>query len=254
MASGICLAAPASGQTVRGLLLEASTERPIELGTVALVTEGGDTVAAALSDESGLYSLTAPEAGTYTVLASALGYVSRGRGPIPLEDDQVRIVQVALTPAPVPIEGVSVETTPIVITDDALLANGFYERMMQTRGQFLTPEAVTNSPARYTPQLLRGLDHEHPQYGASGWRTWVRVWSPFGQGTCVPRVYVDGSWVNETGRERYAEGLGLEDVVPRDEVKAVELYWGHQAPLGYRARDSYDDASADCGVVLIWTK
>jgi hypothetical protein len=243
-----------SAQTLRGILLENVTYRPIELGTVVLVRETGDTVAASLTDAEGFFSLTAPEPGTYNVIATSLGYTGRGRGPFELDEGEVQVVEVTLDPAPVPIEGVGVETTPIIITDDELLANGFYERLMEGRGQFLTPQDIARSEARYTPHLFRDLKYVHPQYGAGGWQTWVRVWSPLGRGTCVPRVYVDDVWVNRAGWEQYLPGQGLDDVIDRDDIKAAELYWGHQAPLRYRARDSHEDASADCGVVLLWTK
>ena len=243
-----------SAQTLRGILLEDVSYRPIELGTVVLTREAGDTVALALSDEEGFFSLTAPESGTYNVIATALGYMGRGRGPFELDEGDVQVVEVTLDPAPVPIDGVGVETTPIIITDDELLANGFYDRMVEGRGQFLTPQDVAASAARYTPQLFRELKYVHPQYGSGGWQTWVRHWSPLGRGTCAPRVYVDDVWVNQEGWEQYIPGQGLDDVVDRDDIKAAELYWGHQAPLRYRARDRYEDASADCGVVLLWTK
>ena len=246
-------ASSASAQTIRGLLLESATERPIDLGEVVMLRVNGDTVAAALSDENGLFSLTAPEAGNYRVVAIAFGYLGRGAGPFELDDDALRVVHLTLIPAPVPIEGIDVETAPIVITDDALLANGFYERMMEGRGQFLTPLDIEKSEARFTPHLFRGLKYVRPQYGAAPWQTWVRLWSPFGRGTCLPRVFVDDVWMNKTRFELYAEGLGLEDVVPQESIKAVELYWGLQAPLRYGAPDGPDNPGM-CGVILIWTK
>jgi hypothetical protein len=239
-------ASAVSGQALRGLLLENLTDRPIDLGTVVLLGETGDTVSAALTDENGFFSLTAPEPGTYSVLARALGYTGRGRGPFELEEGELQVVQLTLDPAPVPIEGVGVRTTPIVITDDQLLANGFYDRMMEGRGQFLTPEDVARSDVRYTPQVLRGLDHVRAQYGASGWKTWPRLWSPYGGMWCEPRVYVDDDWVNRPGFK--LSNYGLDDFVSMGELKAVELYWGHQAPPRYR----WDGPG--CGAVVIWTK
>jgi len=45
----LVFAAPTSAQTVRGLVLEAYTNRPIELATVSLVTESGDRLTATLT-------------------------------------------------------------------------------------------------------------------------------------------------------------------------------------------------------------
>lgn len=112
----------APAQTIQGILLERETQALIESGTVVMLRENGDTVALALSDENGLFSLTGPEEGSYRIVARALGYTPGGAGPFELEEDALRVVQLALVPAPIPIEGIDVETTPIVITDDLLLA------------------------------------------------------------------------------------------------------------------------------------
>lgn len=242
----------ASAQTIQGLILESGTSRPINLGEVWMLRESGDTVAAALSDENGFFTLTAPRSGSYLVVARALGYLGRGVGPLELEDDGLMVVELLLELAPVPIEGVDVETTPLVITDDALLANGFYQRMMEGRGQFLTPEDIERSRARYTPQLFRGLDHVRPQYGAVPWRTWVQLWDPIGPGSCGPRVFVDNVWVNKPKFELFLPGWGLTDVVPRNTIRAVELYWGFQAPARYRKPSGF--GRSECGVILIWTR
>ena len=243
----------ASAQTIRGILQERETYRLIDLGTVYMLDEDGDTVAAALSNEDGFFFLAAPEPGSYRVVGHALGYIAGGAGPFELGEDVVRVVQLPLLPAPIPVEGIDVETTRIVISDDLLLANGFYDRMMAGTGQFLTPEDIEQSNARYTPHLFRALKYIRPQYGASGWRIWPDVWSPIGGGSCKPRVWIDGVWVNRAGHEQYEPGsIGLEDMVARDDVRAAELYWGLQAPLRYGAPDGND--SGLCGVILIWTK
>jgi hypothetical protein len=247
-------AAPASAQTLRGILLERDTYDLIELGTVYMIDGGGDTIAAALSDEEGFFHLRAPEPGSYRVIGHALGYLPGGAGPFELEEDALRVVQLPLVPAPIPVEGLDVEAASrVVISDDELLANGFYERMLEGRGQFLTPEDIANSDARYTPMLLRGMEYVRPQYGAAGWQIWPLLWSPYGKGSsCTPRVWVDGVWVNRGGYEQYPEGLGLEDVVPKSSIKAVELYWGMKAPLRYSA--PVEPMELPCGAILVWTK
>ncbi len=166
--AAICVfASPAAGQTIRGLLVEIGTARTVQLGTVVMARQNGDTVAVALSNEDGFFSLTAPEGGTYSIFARAPGYALSGRGPYELEVDELMVVEVPMTLAPIPIEGVEVRTTPLVITDDALVANGFYDRMREGRGQFLTPYDLANSKARYTPLLFRELDHPPGPIGAA---------------------------------------------------------------------------------------
>ena len=253
LSSATIVPQPLSGQILRGVLLESGTDRPIDLGEMTLVSEDGDTVAAALTDEEGYFSLEAPGPGAYLIVGVALGYLGRSEGPFELEEGDLQVVQVVLTPAPIAIQGVDVPARPIIVSDDILIANGFYERMLEGRGQFLTPELIEDSDARFTPMLFRALKHVRPQYGASPWRTWVQLWSPAGPGTCRPRVFVDNVWIDKPGFEQFGEGLGLADVVPKDEIRAIELYWGHQAPLRYSAPDGLADQET-CGVILIWTR
>lgn len=244
----------ASAQTIRGLVLERGTDGPIYLAEVVMLNEVGDTVAMALTDEQGLYTVTAPEAGSYRVVGRALGHLGRGEGPFELREGGYTIVPLALDFAPIPVEGVDVETTRITITDDALITNGFYERMVQGRGQFLTPEMIEASDARYTPGLFEELDYVIPQWSAAPWQRWVGLWNPMGRGvSCSPRVYVDDVWVNKPGFEQYNEGMGLDDIVARKDVKAAEVYWGFQTPLRYSAGDGFAGPGL-CGSVLIWTK
>lgn len=250
-------AAPASAQTVRGILLERDTYELIDFGTVYLLDEDGDTIAAALTDEEGLFRLHAAGPGSYRVIGHAFGYLLGGAGPFELEEDALRVVELSLVPAPIAVEGLDVEVeSRLVISDDELLANGFYERMLEGRGQFLTPEDLENSDARYTPMLLRGMEYVRPQYGAAGWQIWPSLWNPYGSGrdgsSCTPHVWVDDVWVNREGYEQYPEGLGLEDVVPKSSIKALELYWGMQAPLRYSA--AVEPMELPCGALLIWTK
>jgi hypothetical protein len=253
LASAAVTPCQSQAQVLRGLLLETGTDRPIDLGEMALVSEEGDTVAAALTDADGYFSLEAPEPGTYRVIGTALGYLGRAEGPFELAEGDLQVVQVVLSPAPIPIEGVDVASSPIIVSDDVLVANGFYERLLQGRGQFLTPELIEASGARLTPLLFRELKHVRPQYGASPWKTWVQLWSPAGPGACRPRVFVDDVWIDKPGFQQYAAGLGLADVVPKDEIRAIELYWGHQAPIRYSAPDGLAGQET-CGVILIWTR
>ena len=53
-----------SGQIVQGLVVELGTDRPIQLATVSLIATTGDTVASALTDENGFYSVMPEDEGT----------------------------------------------------------------------------------------------------------------------------------------------------------------------------------------------
>lgn len=254
MLAGLCLlSAPVSSQTVRGLLLEEFTEQAVDLGRVTLLTIDGDSVSAALTDEQGFFSIDAPEAGRYVLLASALGYRTARSERIELEEDQLQVVQLRLSLRPIPVEGVVVQgemEDPVV---PELVANGFYERLRMGRGEFLTPGQIRRHPAVHTPQLFREMvtvevtpDRER---GTGPWndRIMIKPHDP-GRGenrTCAPHLWID----NVLTELMPGEGLG--DAVPKDEIEAIEVY---RAPFGAPLRYLRDfDPERSCGVVAIWT-
>lgn len=253
---GWALAAPpgVEAQTVRGLLLEEFTEIPIELGRISLLTVDGDSVASALADEEGFFSIDAGEPGRYVLLASAFGYRTTRSERIDLEADQLQVIQLRMSLRPIPVEGVVVEGT---MADEAvvpeLVANGFYDRLMKGEGEFLTPAQIRSHPAVHTPQLFREMvtvevtpDRER---GSGPWndRIMIKPLNPQrGDGrTCAPRL-----WIDDVLTE-LMPGEGLGDAIPKEEIEAIEVY---RAPFGAPLRylGNFDPERA-CGVVLIWT-
>ncbi len=246
-----CAAAPVSGQTVRGLVLDAATDRPVALATVSLMSTSGDRVSSMLTNEDGFFTLDADDDGRFILRAVALGYRLRRVGPFDLETDGVSVLELRLEPAPVGLEGFVVEGAGPAPIGNNLTRNGFWERLEEGRGQFLTPGDVARSDALFTPHLLRGLDHVIPQYGDQPWMTWVNLRRATGDesGPCEPKVFVDGMWMNRPGFG-IRESAGLDEVIPLELVYAVEVYWGpFQAPLRYQG-PLHDN---DCGVILFWT-
>jgi Carboxypeptidase regulatory-like domain len=243
-------AAPASAQTVRGLVLEEVTFRPIELATVSLVSESGERLSSTLTTEEGFFSLEADGEGLFLVRVVALGYRLARVGPFDLQDDGLRVIEVTMQPQPVSLEGLTVEgEIATVPTGNWLAENGFWERYEEGRGQFLAPGDIAASDAMFTPHLFRELDHVVPDYGASPWTTWVTFRAASVRGNCAPRVYVDNQWMNRPFG--LGTGFGLDEIVPIEMVYAVEVFWGpFQAPLKYQGT-TIDNS---CGVILIWTR
>jgi len=240
---------PATAQTVRGVVTDEVTGAPIPLATVSLVSEGGERVATVLTTEEGFFSLEGDDDGLFLVRAAALGYAPARAGPLRLDDDELRVLEMPMAPSPVGIEGLVVERSRGGGSSNYLADKGFWDRLEEGRGQFLTPGQVLASDAMFTPHLLRGLDYVLPQYGAAPWAIWPSL-GITERHSCSPRVYVDDVWVN---RKNFgiSERLGLDDVVPIDRVLAVEVYYGpFQAPIRYQGT-AYDNS---CGVVLFWTR
>lgn len=236
-------------QTVRGLVTDAATGAAIPLATVTLVSESGARVSSVLSTDEGFYLVTGDGSGRYLVRATAPGYLPGRGGPLLLEAEDALVFEVRLDVAPIDLEGLVVEGERQGSIQGYLNRRGFWDRLEEGRGQFLTPGDVLASDAMFTPHLLRGLDQVIPQYGASPWNMWPLLGVAENRG-CEPRTWVDDVWVNRPDFG-IREGTGLDDIVPIERVLAVEVYYGpFQAPIRYQGT-TYDN---ECGVVLIWTK
>ena len=251
---------PAGGQTLRGLLLEESTEVPIALGRVVMVTLVGDSVNATLTDEQGFFSVDARGAGRYVLVVSALGYRTGRSERVELESDEVRITQMYLSPRPIPVAGVAVTTS---VADDVeipeLAERGFYDRMQAGWGEFLTAEQVRTHGGAYTPQLFREmltvdlvLDRSR---GSGPWSDRVvmkrdsgsrRVSSDgqLGAGMCEPMI-----WIDEV-LTPLMPGENLDDVAPKETIDGIEV---HRAGFGAPVRYFQNNSAPGCGVILIWT-
>lgn len=253
LAALFCLMAPrVSAQTVRGIVTDSTTAQPVAVATVTLISENGERVASALTTDEGFFSLEAGGDGLFLVRATVLGYMPTRMGPVELESDALRVIEVRMRSAPVGIEGLVVEGARQREEGNYLTRKGFWERYERGRGDFLTPGEVLASNAMFTPHLLRGMDHVVTQAGAAPWDVWPMLGVTESRG-CEPRIWVDDVWVNRAGFG-IRETIGLDDLVPVDRITAVEVYYGpFQAPLRYQGTTSTEGGNA-CGVVLIWTR
>lgn len=231
------------GQTIRGVVVESGTRKPVNLASVLIFSAAGDSVAGALTDSTGFFSLPAPEE-DFAIRVRGLGYRTERIGPFFLTSgNAVRVIEVALDPQPLSIEGVSVEARL-----PALDETGFYQRMVEGRGQFLTPSDIAESDAWFTPELFYELDNVRPQYSEAPWARWVSLINATGGGSCEPRIFVDGVWLRPEFRR---PGEGLDDAVPVEDLLAAEVYWGpFQAPMKFQGTTKDNS----CGVVVLWTR
>jgi len=162
---------------------------------------------------------------------------------------QDEFVEIALESRPLPVEGIVVEARADEPRIAALRGTGFYERMEEGRGEYLTPGQVAASKAKWPQQLFWGMrtvrvqqrSHERPGV----WDDVLVLPNRTGRGYCRPSVYVDGRWIRP---EMMGEGESLADVVYKDEILAVEVYqWPFGVPRLYTGKQA-------CGVVLFWTE
>ena len=132
------LPADTHAQSVRGLLVDETTGEPIALGMITLVTETRDSVTATLTTEEGFYFLPAEGPGSYALVVEAFGYWPTIIGPFELGENTDRMFEARVAILPLAIEGVTVEADVYEPRVHHLVSNGFYERMGQGEGEFIS--------------------------------------------------------------------------------------------------------------------
>ncbi len=239
----------AEAQELRGILSDRATYQPINIGEVTVVDARLDTIAQAITDERGYFAFELPESGEYFVIAAALGYQAIRSESIWVGADEVRIVELGLATRPVPVDGLIVEADAGEPQLTELRPTGFYERMAEGRGEYLTPGQITQSKAAYPQQLFWGMKtvrvHQRSPEYPGPWSDVLVIPNRAGAGYCRPSIYVDGRWIRS---ENMAEGASLADVVHKEDILAVEVYqWPFGVPRLYTGQQS-------CGVILFWTE
>lgn len=252
----------AGAQTLRGVVSESPTYAPIDLATVTLTTTGLDTIAQTVTDERGFFAFTAGE-GEFFLFASALGYGPVRSDAVTLASGELKVVELTMSPQPVSLGGLLVETEGAEPVIPGLAGTGFYQRLAEGRGEFILPGEIAASPAKYTQQLfwnqrfvrVHQRSHERP----GPWNDVLRMPNRRGAGYCDPAVFIDGIALPEL-----LPNESIADAVPRGELEAVEIYdasiW---VPPEYANRQAYgfqeparagEPIRPPCGMILFWTR
>jgi hypothetical protein len=225
-------------QTIRGTLKDRETDQPVPFARVVLLTERGDSVAATLTNASGRFSLTSPEAGGFYLKASALAYRETTAGIFDLERGGEMTLEFRIYSVPINLGEILV-TAPGGVRPGALIQNGFYQRMQSGMGRFLTPSDIDKATALRPSELLFNIPRVSlVDDGGRGNR--IVMSAPMGD--CSPPLYVDGVLVS-----RAASDMDLPPVLT---IEAIEVYRGaSEVPLQWGGT-----MAQGCGVIVVWTK
>jgi hypothetical protein len=120
-------------------------------------------------------------------------------------------VAVRMTPSDVTLGTIVVEGKKV---DARLWKTGFYQRAKLGMGTFFTPEQL-----EHRGSTISGLIAEVPSVSID--RDRMNRAAPmgrFGGGWCQMNVFIDGQLA------RWATDVGLDDVLPKSEILAVEVY------------------------------
>ena len=258
------LARPRAGQDERASADSGASARTVMLAGVVRDTAGRPLDGAevrvadrvALSEADGTFLLSVPTRDTVQVLVRRIGY--RAANALLAVQSNVRRVELAVKMIPS-----AVELGTIVIEgrrmDNRLWRTGFYDRQKLGFGHLFGPEQIERHQGE-----LGGLVHQVPsvrvERQSMGEATaLVRA----GRGYCPMLVFVDGLLI------RWADEVGLDRVVKKQDILAVEVYpraaqvpaafAGHQVNgIGVGAPSPQSGKGGprrvDCGVIVIWTK
>lgn len=123
------------------------------------------------------------------------------------------------------------------------LVEGIERRWRSGLGRILDGNAVRGRSSTFVSDALRGLPGVSVRQ-LGGWGQEVLLRSTNG-GECRAVVFVDGTYTPMGG----SGGCTIDDVVPRDNVAAIEVY---ARPVLIPAE--YVNLSSGCGVLAIWTR
>ena len=146
------VAAEASGQAVRGRVLEEDTGIPVSGAMVVLTYSSGEQAARRLTDNLGSFLLVAPEADTYTIRADRIGYANVPSPPIALGPGDTLSYDIVVPVEPITLAGIVVGADRrCVLRAEAGLS---VARLWEEARKALAAAAFTDETAAYRYQTM----------------------------------------------------------------------------------------------------
>jgi hypothetical protein len=193
------------------------------------------------TDRNGEAKLAAIPQGNRLVEVKRQGYAYRRVAADFMGGDTVR-KEVAMTPAPIELEGIVVTTWGRSM---ALVRNGFYDRQRRGFGAFMTRQRLDELRPYRTSEAFRYMRGFMVVPMGS---TDVVVGSRGGgmRGGCLPAVYIDGMLMFVMNARDEADAINM---VSPDDIEAIEAFQGAASIPA-----QYNPTGSACGVILIWTR
>ena len=114
VAAWLLAVSPASGQEIRGRVLDERTEVPVATALVRLVDEDGTRRSVTLADTAGVYRIRVPGPGVFRLEAERIGYDALETPPLrAANSDAVYSLDLLMTPMPLELQGFTIETTRV---------------------------------------------------------------------------------------------------------------------------------------------
>ncbi len=233
-----------------GTVVDLSNGRTVEGAMVEVLDADGGLVIRRLTDAEGVFRVLPGPSGEYGLRVERLGYA-------PVEGARVAVgeegttVEIRMAPAALAVDGVVVEVPGRV---PSLELAGFYDRRDQGLGLLLDRTAIDAMNLRETGDIV----HQVPGLAtlpqqSRGSMDSTRRFLMFrraarGSSGCMPAIFMDGNRIREGGDWKQAMP-SLDELIPVDEVEALELYDG---PASTPAQ--FSSMGGACGVIVIWSR
>lgn len=225
-----------SAQLAKGRVLDGADESPVEGAIVRLLNLEGQVVAGAQTNAEGMFSVQAPQRGSYYLSVSAFGYRPVVDGAFELQVDPLEAT-VYVRVQPVVVQGfeAAVEATDInsLRRRDFIERQGFFDRKQMGQGHFIMADSLDREPfgARDFAMGVMGLS---PVAASQNILSMTRCENFSGWINGI-RVFEGGAWDLD------------KELAPAD-VFAIEIYPSiARLPLQYATFGS-------CGAILVWSR
>ncbi len=235
----LALPAGAAAQTVQGRLL-APGDAAVPAARVQLVAGDGELMDEAVSGVDGRFAVTAPDSGSYRIVATPAGGSAIAFGPFALAPGErkelvLRMPRGAQAEGAVALAPVTATAQPWVPT---LERHGFYERKHLHPGRFVTQDEFARLPGITVLDHVRALGILLEPRGAGRFALYRQSRGE----KCYLAVYLD----NQPFQTLMLDRLRV------DQVAGVEYYHGSELPLQFNPY--YSRREWNCGAVVIWTQ
>lgn len=243
-ALSLLLTVPLAAQTVRGVLSDDVTGRPIVAGKITLLqeTKSQGTVT---TDSTGAFAVEAASDGHFRLKAEALGFTTLTTDTFRVAVGEEVQVELRMAADAIPLEPLTV-TTRSFPPSPYLVASGFYDRKRAGIGTFLTRADWADRSFSRLSDIFRRMPGMHiDPMGSSGRGSASR--SGRSVSRCQPLLVLDGVITTIGGHSR--ADIPLDDVINIADIEGLELYRGSsEVPMQFNVH------TGDCGALLIWTR
>ncbi len=227
-------------QVIRGHIVDERLGHAVEGVTITVVDSVGARVASVVSGDSGQFSVTLSQRGTYRLQFQIPGYRYLASRPVSLLAGEVRQFDLRLAPLPpelldtLVVEG---RTIPRYLVP-------FYRRRDGPFGTFVTKDDIERlRPVEMTDLIRRFRTFVVLADPATARGYIVVSRSGRGRSVCQPDVWLDRGYVGN------ARDIDLDAHVAIAHVEAIEMY-GASEPLP----EEFRFPRTGCGAIVLWTR